>query len=481
MQPILRSTILLAGALILPAQPAVLTGSGENTFQIDMPAEPKWQSFVNGKSVGRMTVEVPGAAACRFEFDYLGLADGEEMFVYSSGGAVHGPYTGNGPINFPSFESQWLPGNRFSVEVTGTPTASWPFLTRSLTCRESSEGLAFKQRFTPSRGPGKGLSRTGVLNNSIVAYRDFEGRAVFESDILFQPGEQGKKTNGERDSITNIGASRYWPGARIPYEPPSVGFSPDEEDRINAAVAYWNGLFPGLFAKRTTEADYVIFDWYPGVCQSHVGRAGGSQRVLLDSSCGTQAIRHELGHVIGLWHEQSRQDRDTYIKVNYDRIKDGYANDFDIVPSNYGLDVGAYDYYSLMHYSRYAFTTGGTTIDPLQPLANGYILGTTSNASTGDIAGVKHLICVSALKVPTSKSIPNDVDGIVLSITVTAPNYCSWKATEGASWITLVKSSGAGGESVTFKAAPNAALYTRSANITVNGVAVKIIQAGGAI
>lgn len=37
---------------------------------------------------------------------------------------------------------------------------------------------------------------------------------------------------------------------------------------------------------------------------------------------------HELGHVIGLGHEQARSDRDEYVTIDFDNIKDGMAHNF---------------------------------------------------------------------------------------------------------------------------------------------------------
>lgn len=55
----------------------------------------------------------------------------------------------------------------------------------------------------------------------------------------------------------------------------------------------------------------------PFRCCSYVGRQKkGGQKMKLDHGCMVHGILlHELGHVIGFWHEQNRPDRDRYIEV----------------------------------------------------------------------------------------------------------------------------------------------------------------------
>jgi astacin len=44
---------------------------------------------------------------------------------------------------------------------------------------------------------------------------------------------------------------------------------------------------------------------------------GGRQDIGLASGCGTGATIHEIGHAFGLWHEQSGEDRDRFVKINW--------------------------------------------------------------------------------------------------------------------------------------------------------------------
>ena len=56
-------------------------------------------------------------------------------------------------------------------------------------------------------------------------------------------------------------------------------------------------------------------------CASNVGRQGGKQQVILNPSCLMVGIAlHQIMHVLGFLHEQSRRDRDKYIRIDYDEI-----------------------------------------------------------------------------------------------------------------------------------------------------------------
>ena len=99
-------------------------------------------------------------------------------------------------------------------------------------------------------------------------------------------------------------------------------------------------------------------------CCSLVGRVGGKQALSLKDYCATQGVAiHELGHVIGFWHEHTRPDRDSFIKILWNNIRQDRYDNF--VKRQY-IEIESfgrpYDFSSIMHYSPVSFLTTSYTI-----------------------------------------------------------------------------------------------------------------------
>jgi hypothetical protein len=75
---------------------------------------------------------------------------------------------------------------------------------------------------------------------------------------------------------------------------------------------------------------------------------GGRQVLRYEDSHSWPILVHEFLHALGVYHEQSRSDRDNFVEIRWNNIQDDAIGNFQKKPAS--VDYFDYDYGSLMHY-----------------------------------------------------------------------------------------------------------------------------------
>jgi hypothetical protein len=296
--------------------------------------------------------------------------------------------------------------------------------------------------YTPRTPAATPVLGTTILHGKQITYEVRDGLAIYQSDMILGKaadvaagGLTGrfaatspKRLHPEASTIApNILASTgLWPMVngvvRIPYTNPS-GVN---ATNVNAAIAEANAQLAGVLQwvpATASDVNLVEFDFDPnnsgGGCESAVGMQGNTQTIGGSYTCTTTTILHEMGHTMGLFHEQSRADRDTYVNYIEQNIDKPQHGNFDIAGSS-SVDSGLYNYASIMEYGPFEFARDGVSV-VLETIPAGMVLGTNMpQYTTGDLDGIMRLYAhaPSSITVDTN---PTGLQVVVDNTPCTAP------------------------------------------------------------
>jgi hypothetical protein len=219
--------------------------------------------------------------------------------------------------------------------------------------------------------------RSGFWHGHPATYEVVKGRAIYQGDIILGQVDSMPRSSGVVSDAAGVAYPSYlWPkvnGVATVYY--TINAQSGDLSNIQAAISQFNSDFAGTiqWTPRTNQATWVdinLSNGSNGSCEAEEGYQPNftqPQPMTGASNCTIGTVLHEMGHVVGLWHEQSRPDRDAFVTVNYQNIIKSSRSNFDIVTDNI-QNYTLYDYASLMQYPPFVQSrNGGPSIETIPP------------------------------------------------------------------------------------------------------------------
>ncbi|XP_011193914.2 seminal metalloprotease 1-like [Zeugodacus cucurbitae] len=191
----------------------------------------------------------------------------------------------------------------------------------------------------------------------------------FEGDIVLDASPRNGVRTGSR-----------WPDAIVYYKFMDGFFDKKQIDFIKHAMKTIEEDTCVRFKKAGDNQPYFInITGTPDGCFSHVGYDNKVQAFNLkpypvEEGCfRLGSIMHELMHTLGFHHMQNTYNRNKYVHIKKKNIKKGHRHNFKRYGRKHIEDFEAkYDYGSIMHYKKRAFSKNGEkTIVPRKKVKKG--------------------------------------------------------------------------------------------------------------
>jgi len=138
-----------------------------------------------------------------------------------------------------------------------------------------------------------------------------------------------------------------------------VNFPEDGKGTVRACMREYESISSLNFIELENTDGIEYFCTFKKGEKNNITHIGMHKNIIVSlyNYNGYSSITHEVGHLIGLYHEHQREDRNSYIQVNWRNIDKYSQFNFsivknDLIPEN----KFEYDYCSIMHYPNKAFS-----------------------------------------------------------------------------------------------------------------------------